>query len=86
MAHFAQINFSNTVTNVVVIDNSVLLDQTGTEQESLGIAFLQQTFGSDTRWVQTSYSGRIRGKYAGIGNYYDAAADIFTTPPDALSE
>ena len=78
MAHFAQLDSNNTVTNVVVVDNSNLLDENGTEQESLGIAFLEQNLGAGP-WVQTSYSGKIRGRYAGIGMIYDPAADLFTT-------
>jgi hypothetical protein len=31
--------------------------------------------------VQTSYNGRIRGKYAAIGDVYDADLDEFVTPP-----
>jgi hypothetical protein len=89
MAHFAQLDQSDNVTNVVVVDNSILLDDSGTEQEALGVAFLKQTFGADTAWVQTSYSGRIRGRYAGIGMVYDPAADEFTMPettePEAAS-
>ena len=29
------------------------------------------------RWVQTSYTGSIRGRYAGIGMKYDEALDEF---------
>jgi hypothetical protein len=28
-------------------------------------------------WVQTSYTGSIRGKYAGIGDTYDSVKDEF---------
>lgn len=28
-------------------------------------------------WVQTSYTGSMRGKYAGRGDLYDAQADMF---------
>jgi len=85
MAHFAQLYSNNTVANVIVVDNSILLDETGTEQESLGIAFLKQTFGADTTWVQTSYSGRIRGRYAGIGMVYEPVADVFMVPEPDLA-
>jgi hypothetical protein len=78
MAHFAQLS-NNIVTNVVTVDNANLLDETGVEQEAVGVAFLQQNLG-DGPWVQTSYNGRIRGKYAGIGDYYDSSADVFISP------
>ena len=77
MAHFAQLDSNNTIKNVVAVDNFNLLDENGTEQESLGIAFLEQHLGPGP-WVQTSYSGRIRGRYAGIGMIYDPVTDIFT--------
>ena len=39
-------------------------------------------------WVDTSYLGARRGKYAGIGDTFDAEADEFVSPvvPDAPAE
>ena len=51
MAHFAQID-NNIVTNVIVVDNQVLLDDQGVEQESLGAQFCQDLMGGT--WIQTS--------------------------------
>jgi hypothetical protein len=31
-------------------------------------------------WLDTSYTGSRRGKYAGIGDRYDAELDEFVTP------
>jgi hypothetical protein len=31
-------------------------------------------------WKQTSYNNNFRGKYAGIGDIYDAELDEFVTP------
>jgi len=31
-------------------------------------------------WVETNLEGTIRGKYAGIGDTYDAATDTFIAP------
>jgi hypothetical protein len=31
-------------------------------------------------WIQTSYNGTIRGRYAGIGYTYDAVNDVFVSP------
>jgi hypothetical protein len=28
-------------------------------------------------WIQTSYNATIRGKFAGVGDTYDAATDTF---------
>lgn len=83
MAHFAQIDDTNTVFHVIVVDNSKLLDETGNENESLGIAFLQSIFGANSRWVQTSYNNRFRGRYAGIGFTYDPVLDVFVDPQES---
>ena len=45
--------------------------------EAAGIAFCKSLVGSDTNWVQTSYTGSIRYRYAGIGMKYDATNDVF---------
>ena len=81
MAHFARLNENNIVTEVLVVDNSNLLDENGNEQESIGIQFLKNMFGEDTRWVQTSYSNKFRLSYAGLGAKYDLERDIFINPP-----
>lgn len=76
MAHFAQINEDGYVVRVVVVSNDDLLDADGQESEELGQQFCQQLFG-EGGWVQTSYHGNIRGKFAGIGDYYDEELDEF---------
>lgn len=75
MAHFAKINSNNIVEEVIVVNNEVLLDSNGIEQETLGIAFCKELFGGE--WVQTSYNANFRGHYAGIGMTYDAIKDEF---------
>lgn len=77
MAHFAQLDESNTVLRVIVVNNSDMKDQYGREREAIGIAFCQGLFGESTRWVQTSYNAKMRGKYAGVGDRYDPIKDIF---------
>ena len=37
-------------------------------------------------WVQTSYNGNIREKFAGIGFTYDADNDIFIEPEQEVTE
>jgi hypothetical protein len=78
MAHFAKIE-NNIVRQVIVINNDVLKDQNGREQESLGIAFCKSLYGEDTEWVQTSYNATFRGKYAGSGDIYNSTIDEFVT-------
>ena len=77
MAHFAKIE-NNTVTNVIVINDDILLDKNGIEQETLGSEFCALNFGGE--WVQTSYNQKFRGSYAHLGITYDRENDIFTTP------
>lgn len=69
MAHFAKIE-NGIVADVVVVDN---------EHEADGEAYLN-SLGLEGQWVQTSYNGNIRGKYAAIGDTYDAVADEFIAP------
>jgi hypothetical protein len=78
MAHFAELNADNVVTNVVVVHNDELLIN-GAESEAKGIDFLESLYGH-RRWKQTSYNGTIRRTYAGIGYRYDAQTDAFITP------
>lgn len=79
MAHFAQLNDNNVVTQVIVVANEELLFE-GVENETQGVIFCRSLFGKDTKWVQTSYNGNIRKRYAGIGFTYDADKDAFIAP------
>lgn len=79
MAHFAKIE-NNIVREVIVVNNDVIKDNNGVEQESIGIAFCKSLYGEDTEWLQTSYNASFRGKYAGSGDKYDAELDEFVSP------
>lgn len=78
MAHFAQLNEENLVTQVIVVANQDTADQDGVENEAIGIEFCTNLLGG--KWVQTSYNGNIRKNYAGIGYKYDATLDAFIPP------
>ena len=78
MAHFAELNESNIVTQVIVVANAELMDG-GAESEAKGIAFLESLYGH-RNWRQTSYNGNIRYNYAGIGFAYDPDRDAFISP------
>ena len=78
MAHFAQIDENNIVTQVIVVDNKDTADANGVEKEYIGAAFCERLFGGE--WKQTSYNGRIRKHYAGIGYTYNADIDAFVAP------
>lgn len=75
MAHFAQLDEANVVTNVIVVHNNELLDENGVESESKGIQFCQDHFGGT--WIQTSYNATKRKNFAGIGSTYDSQKDAF---------
>ncbi len=78
MAHFAKLDENNVVTEVIVLNNDVLLDANGDEQESLGVTFCSETFGGT--WMQTSYNRSFRGKLAAVGDTYHADIDAFLLP------
>ena len=77
MAHFAQLDENNIVTQVIVVSNDDCSDANGTESESIGVAFCQKLLGANTNWKQTSYNGNMRVRYAGIGYSYNESLDAF---------
>ena len=78
MAHFAEIDETNTVLRVIVVADADCLDQYGEEAEQIGALFCHRLLGGV--WVQTSYNGRIRAKYAAIGDTFDESIDAFVSP------
>jgi len=78
VAHFAEIDGNGVVQRVIVVGNKDTSDANGVEKESIGQAFCERLFGGN--WVQTSYNGNFRKRYAGIGYKYDAALDAFVAP------
>ena len=79
MAHFALVDDTNTVREVITVGNNDCAGGTFPESEVPGQAFIASC-GLTGRWLQTSYHANFRGKYAGIGDVYDAATDTFVTP------
>jgi hypothetical protein len=77
MAHFAKIE-NGIVTQVIVIDNKDCSDAAGVEKEHIGAAFCERLLGGT--WKQTSYNGKMRKNYAGIGFAYNADLDAFVPP------
>ena len=77
MAHFAKLE-NNVVKQVIVVSNQDILDEQGQESEEKGIAFCSNLLGGT--WKQTSYNGKIRKNYAGIGYTYDEGRDAFIAP------
>lgn len=79
MAHFAQVDSDGIVRQVIVIKNEDCGGGDYPASNTAGQAFIKQ-IGLDGKWEQTSYSGSFRGKYAGQGDTFDAAADVFVSP------
>jgi hypothetical protein len=71
MAHFAEIDSTNKVLRVLVVDNS---------QEHRGQEFLADDLSLGGTWIQTSYNNNIRSKFADIGDIYDPINDVFVKP------
>ena len=78
MAHFAQLDSNNIVTQVIVVGNKDTADANGVEKEHIGAAFCEKLFGGN--WKQTSYNGTVRKNYAGVGYTYNVSLDAFVPP------
>ena len=76
MAHYAFLDNNNIVTEVIVgIDETETIE--GLDTETWYTNFRGQTC------KRTSYNGKIRYNYAGVGFTYDATRDAFIAPePD----
>lgn len=73
MAHYAYLDDDNVVVQVIVgKDENELIDGLSPED------YYAQ--GTSYRVIRTSYNGKIRKQYAGIGFTYDESADVFIQP------
>jgi hypothetical protein len=77
VAYFAQLDDSNMVTQVIVVGDGDCGGGGFPDSEAVGQAFIA-SLGLSGVWLQTSSS--FRGKYAGIGDTYDAVNDVFVAP------
>lgn len=78
MAHFAELDTNNTVLRVISVNNSELIDAQGNESEDKGVAFCTSLLGG--RWIQTSYNGSFRVRFASTGFVYNEYHDAFIAP------
>jgi hypothetical protein len=69
MAHFAEIDENNLVIRVLVTDN---------DAPNEGHDWLVENLGGT--WIKTSYNGKIRKNFAGIGFTYNEELDSFVSP------
>ena len=65
MSHFAKINSDSIVTEVIVAEQAFI------NSGAVGDSF---------KWIQTSYNGNFRGKYASIGDTWDKVNEVFISP------
>ena len=79
MAHMVRVE-DNVVREVIAVNNETLENKPFPESEPIGIAFCKSLYGADTEWLQTSYNGSFRGKYAGAGDKYNPETDVFESP------
>ena len=82
MAHFAELNSSNEVLQVIVISNDDV-DANGGDESTQAETFVATIVPYGTggvAWKQTSYNNNFRKQYAGIGYSYDSSKDKFITP------
>lgn len=90
MAYFAQLDETNTVTEVIAVNNETLDFLPFPESEPIGQEFIA-SLGFTGTWLQTSYNSNFRGTYAGIGFLFDASRgeygefyDPNNIPPDPI--
>ena len=82
MAHFAELNSSNEVLQVIVISNEDV-DANGGDESTQAETFVATIVPYGTggvAWKQTSYNNNFRKQYAGIGYSYDSSKDKFILP------
>ena len=84
MAHFAKLGIGNKILKIEVVSNDIATT------EQAGVDFLNNLYGTNDIWKQTSYNTRggvhllegtpFRKNYAGIGYKYDQTRDAFIPP------
>ena len=87
MAHFALVDDSNTVREVITLADSACGGGDFPASEAAGRAFIAAPepngLGREGVWYQTSYNANFRSVYAGVGWSYDPDADKFVPPAAA---
>lgn len=80
MAHFANIDSNGIVQQIVVVDNTIIENVSGYENEHIGAAFLNDLIGQELTWKQCSYNNNFRKQYPSLGSRYDSEFDVFILP------
>lgn len=71
-AHAARIDSDGIVREVIVIPY--------VDDDDAKVTAYCNSIGLAGTWIDTSYTGSRRGKYAGVGDRYDEVADEFVAP------
>jgi len=71
-AHAARIDENGIVREVIVIPYM--------NDDDAQVTAYCNSIGLAGTWLDTSYTGSRRGKYAGVGDTYDADNDVFVAP------
>jgi hypothetical protein len=81
MAHFAELDQTNTVLRVIVVDSQIVIDHGGDysieAEEYLKTIIPLSPLGIS--WKQTSYNNNARKIFAGKGMKYNSNLDMFIT-------
>jgi hypothetical protein len=96
MANFAKLNENNIVTQVVVVNDEVITDENGVEQEFKGIEFLRNLYNEpNAKWAKTSRNtvagthmlGGVpfRMNYAQVGGFYDEEREMFISTKPGIN-
>ena len=71
-AHAAKVNEDGIVEQIIVIPFC--------NDDDAEVTSYVNSIGLAGKWLDTSYMGSRRGKYAGVGDRYDAEKDEFVSP------
>jgi len=71
-AHAAKVNEDGVVEQVIVIPFC--------NDNDAEVTAYCNSIGLPGKWLDTSYTGSRRGRYAGVGDRYDAERDEFVSP------
>jgi hypothetical protein len=77
-AHAARIDENGIVREVIVIPYM--------NDDDAQVTAYCNSIGLAGTWIDTSYTGSRRGKYAGVGDIYDAELDVFVSPVSEVVE
>ena len=77
-AHAARVDENGIVREVIVIPYQ--------EDDDAKVTAYCNSIGLSGTWLDTSYMGSRRGKYAGIGDKYDAETNRFVSPTVEVTE